>query len=32
MVQPEAAGDGSPAEDNPKQPQPVGDRNGGTAA
>ena len=32
MVQPEAAGDGCPAEDNPKQPQPFGDRDGGTAA
>ena len=29
VVQPEAAGNGCPAEDNPKQPQPIGDRNGG---
>ena len=32
VVQPEAAGDGCPAEDYPKQPQPFGDRNGRTAA
>ena len=28
----EAAGNGCPAEDYPKQPQPFGDRDGGTAA
>ena len=32
VVQPEAAGNGSPTEDYPKQPQPIGNRDGGTAA